>query len=279
MKEINHIEVQTLALKEFNEYLILLKENKVDYQIIKQKRADAPDSIFLNNWFSTHKNDNIPEGLLIIYPVKAENRRIERDQEIIDMLKKDYAHFVDLTFLEKENQFLESTGSLIFDHNNKKIYCCYSERATSKAVEIFLETINKFSKFPYNLIAFNAFDLRGKNIYHTNCMMAMLEHHAVVCLSSITDEKERAKVKRSLEENRKIIDLSQKQVENFCGNIINVKNSEGNTVLIMSSKARKAFTKRQIKTFSKSYSIMAAKIPTIESVGGGSTRCMVAEIF
>lgn len=280
MKNMKAEDSQKLGLQEFNQYVDMLRSNKVDVEVCIQKNPDAPDSIFLNNWFSTHKNENFPDGLLIVYPVKAVNRRLERDAEIIEKLRKEYAAFEDLSYLENQGEFLESTGCLIFDHNNLKIYRSYSERATEKATAVFIDTINKYSKKPYRLIAFRAFDLNDRPIYHTNCMMAILEHHAVICLNSITNHKDREMVKACLEENRKIIDLSHRQVEQFCGNIINVKNSEDKTVLLMSSTAKKAYSKRQIETFNKHYPIiLAPKINVIEEVGGGSARCLVAELF
>ena len=270
---------QDLALLEFNEYIDLLKEYNINYEIIVQKDRNAADSIFLNNWFSTHKNEYFPEGLLIIYPIKAVSRRLEKTQEAIEKLKKDYKSFLDFSYLENDNEFLESTGCLIFDYNNRKIYCCYSERATVKAVSTFFEKFNQLSKYPFELITFKATDLNGKSIYHTNCLMAILEHHVVICLNSITDLEERQKVIKSLEENRKIIEISQKQLENFCGNVINVKNNEGKTVVLMSQRARKNFTKRQISNLTKFYKILSTRLTTIEKVGGGSARCLVGELF
>jgi hypothetical protein len=279
MQELPGVNLQELALLEFNSFTQLLKQFNVELETGKQKHATAADSIFLNNWFSTHKNEYFPDGLLIIYPVKAPTRRLEKTPELIELLRKEYKDFVDLSYLEKENEFLESTGSLIFDHNNRKVYCCYSDRATVKAVNTCMETLNKFSKLPFELIPFKALDQNGRTIYHTNCMMAILEHHTIICLSSIKDESERLKVRELIAENRKIIEISYKQMEHFCANVINVKNKEGKTVLIMSQTAKKNFTKKQISTLSNNYKILATSIPTIEKIGGGSARCMVAEIF
>lgn len=272
-------DVQSKALEEFNEYTSKLQAFKINHDVINQINPNAPDSIFLNNWFSTHKNENIPEGLLVIYPVKALNRRIEKISIIIETLKKDYKHFVDLSYLEEENEFLESTGSLIFDHNNRKIYCCYSERATIKAVNIFIETINRFTKNPYKLISFKALDKSGNNIYHTNCMMAILEYHTIVCLNAIKDDTERINVKSMLEENRDIIEINENQMNKYCGNVINVKDKEGNTVVLMSDSAQKGFSTKQLKLLNSYYKILSVNISTIERVGGGSARCLVAELY
>jgi len=280
MKEnVNDEDVQAKAIVEFEGYTMLLEKFNISYEVISQINPNAPDSIFLNNWFSTHKNENIPEGLLIIYPIKALNRRIEKCPEIIEKLKESYKYFVDLSYLEKENEFIESTGSLIFDHNNRKIYCCYSERATVKAVNVFMETINKHTKSPYELISFKALDKNGNSIYHTNCIMAILEHHTIICLSVIKDETERSKLKSSIQENRNMIEITEEQMESYCGNIINVKNKDGNTVVLMSQSANKGFTKKQLQILKKSYKVLSVNINTIERVGGGSARCMVAELY
>jgi hypothetical protein len=276
---VNDEDVQAKAILEFNEYIMLLDKFNISYETISQINQNAPDSIFLNNWFSTHKNENIPEGLLIIYPIKALNRRIEKCPEIIDKLKESYKYFVDLSYLEKENEFIESTGSLVFDHNNRKIFCCYSERATVKAVNVFMGTINKYTKNPYELISFKASDKNGKSIYHTNCIMAILEHHTIICLSVIKDETEKSRVKSSLQENRKIIEITEKQIESYCGNVINVKDKDGKTVLLMSQSAQNGFTNKQLQTLKKSYKVISVNINTIETVGGGSARCMVSELY
>ena len=276
---VNDEDVQAKAILEFNEYIMLLDKFNISYETISQINQNAPDSIFLNNWFSTHKNENIPEGLLIIYPIKALNRRIEKCPEIIDKLKESYKYFVDLSYLEKENEFIESTGSLVFDHNNRKIFCCYSERATVKAVNVFMETVNKYTKNPYELISFKASDKNGKSIYHTNCIMAILEHHTIICLSVIKDETEISRVKSSLQENRKIIEITEKQIESYCGNVINVKDKDGKTVVLMSQSAQNGFTNKQLQTLKKSYKVISVNINTIETVGGGSARCMVSELY
>jgi len=181
--------------------------------------------------------------------------------------------------LEQENEFIESTGCLIFDNNNRKIYCCLSERATVKALNVFMETINKYSKEPFELVPFKSTDRNDKPIYHTNCMMAMLKDHAVVCLSSIKDLNERIKVKALLEENRRIIDISFQEMENFCGNVINVRNKSDETVLIMSRSAQKGFSKKSMQSLKKSYKIIAPDVYTIEKIGGGSVRCMAGEFY
>jgi len=256
-----------------------LKDAKVDVEFFKQKNDKAPDSVFLNNWFSTHKNENFPDGLLIIYPLKSPSRRIEKDSEIIENLRKIYKDFVDLSFLENENEFLESTGSLLIDHSNLKVYICLSERATEKAVQVFLETLNRYSKKTYQAVTFKGTDRNGRAIYHTNVMLAILENHAVICLDAIKDKDEREKVKAELLKNREIIDISFEEMEGFCGNVINVKNKEDETVVIMSKCAEQSFSKKNAETLKQNYKIAPVGIPTIEKVGGGSARCMVAEVF
>jgi len=156
--------------------------------------------------------------------MKSEKRRLERNPEFIEKFKINYKHFIDLSYLEKENEYLESTGTLIFDNNNRKIYCAVSERATKRALDIFIESFNKFTSQPYELITFNSFDKNDRPIYHTNCLMSVLEKHVVVCLNSIKNKEEREKVRKSIEISEKnLIDLTFKEMENFCANIINVK--------------------------------------------------------
>lgn len=217
--------------------------------------------------------------MLIIYPLKANSRRLEKHPDLIEILKKKYKHFVDLSYLELDNEYLESTGSLIFDHNYRKIYCCLSERATIKALNVFMETINRFAKEPFELITFKGKDNNDKSIYHTNCMLAILKDHAVVCLSAIKDLDERERVKVSLEANRKVIEISWREMEHFCGNVINITNKDGEIMLLMSENAEKNFSKKNIQILKKAYSIIAPNLCSIEKVGGGSARCMVAEGF
>jgi len=279
MQDVKDVDTQDAGLKEFTSYVQGLKDAKVDVEFFTQKNEKAPDSVFLNNWFSTHKNENFPDGLLILYPLKSPSRRIEKDTEVIERLKKVYKDFVDLSYLESENEFLESTGSLLIDHNNLKVYVCLSERATEKAVHVFLETLNKHSVKPYQAVTFKGTDKDGKPIYHTNVMMAILENHVVICLDAIKDNDEKEKVKAQIQENRKLLSISFKEMEGFCGNIINVKNKDDDTVVIMSKCAQQSFSKKNAETLKKNYKIVAVAIPTIEKVGGGSARCMVAEIF
>jgi len=224
MKNADIPDIQNKALAEFTNFVDQVKEKNINVNVFKQCHPDAADSVFPNNWFSTHKNEFIPDGIFILYPMKSEKRRLERNPEFIEKFKINYKHFIDLSYLEKENEYLESTGTLIFDNNNRKIYCAVSERATKRALDIFIESFNKFTSQPYELITFNSFDKNDRPIYHTNCLMSVLEKHVVVCLNSIKNKEEREKVRKSIEISEKnLIDLTFKEMENFCANIINVK--------------------------------------------------------
>jgi hypothetical protein len=242
-------------------------------------RFEAADSVFPNNWFSTHKNKYFPEGLLIIYPMKSALRRLERNSIIIEKLKTNYKNFVDLTYLEKEAEFLESTGCLILDNLNKRVFCSLSERASKKALDIFIDNFNQYSLEPFELITFNSFDLDNNSIYHTNVLLSILENHVVICSETIKDEGERKKVLQKLSENREIVELSFAELKNFGCNVLMVKNFKNENVLIISQTALDNLSEKNRKIFSDNYKICVNRIDIIEFIGGGSARCMVCEIF
>jgi hypothetical protein len=271
---------QQKALEEFNQIVSNIEKNNIDVMVYNQCHKEAVDSVFPNNWFSTHKNEDIPEGLLIIYPLKSPLRRLERNADIIKDLKSKYEHFVDLSYLENKGEYLESTGSLIFDNLNKRIYCNISERATENALNIFIKEFNKYSKKGYSLITFSAVDKNGDKIYHTNVMMTILENHVVICSNTIKNKKDKMKVLKLAAENRKIIRVSFNEMNNFCCNMINVKSKNGkNIVVILSKTAYDHFQSKNKKILEKNYTLCINDLKTIELVGGGSARCMVGEIF
>lgn len=272
--------VQEKALNESNQFVSNLVTLGVKVQVEQQCHDSAVDSVFPNNWFSTHKNVYFPEGLLIIYPLKSENRRLERDENLIAKLKSNYKYFIDLSYLEQEGEFLESTGCLIFDNINRNIYCSISERASERALNIFIEIFNKYSLQPFKLVTFHAEDLNSNAIYHTNVLMSVLEKHIVICLETIKDEKERENVIKEIKDSSKeLVDVSFKELKNFGCNIISVKNKENKTVLIMSKAALDGFSEKTKSALKNDYIFAVNDISTIELVGGGSTRCMVAEIY
>lgn len=279
MNESHDSDINAKAQKEFDEFADKLKSKHVQVEVYDQPYPQASDAVFPNNWFSTHKNKYFPDGLLILYPMKSALRRLERNPLIINKLRANYKHFIDLSCLENENEYLESTGSLIFDNLNKRIFCSLSERATKKALEAFITSINKIALEPYQLITFSSFDQENNSIYHTNVLLSILERHAVICSETIKDANEQENLLQKLSENRKLLIVSFQELKNFACNILMVKNSYAENVLIISQSAYDNLNEEHRKLLETEYLLCVNNIATIEYVGGGSARCMVAEIF
>lgn len=275
----NHFQIKTSnsnlserALKEFDDFVEILRKNKIDVVVVQDTiEPHTPDSIYPNNWFSTHST-----GELVLYPMFAENRRLERKQGAINTIKEHFsAHkVIDLTKWEDKNRFLEGTGSMILDHNNRVAYACRSERTDDIVFEEFYTKLNSEPEI------FNSYDEKGRNIYHTNVMLSIGAKYAVICAESITDTNRRESVINRLKKsNRDVIEISFDQMRNFCANIIEVRNSEDESFLIMSEAAKNAFTKEQKEILKKHCKIISSPLDSIEQAGGGSARCMIAEIF
>lgn len=268
------LEIQRQALIEFDNMVEKLKNNGIDVKILQDTELPyTPDSIFPNNWFSTHSND-----LTILYPMFAKNRRLERREDIYDFFdNKKEIKILDYSNLENENIFLEGTGSLVLDRKNKKAYCSLSERADERLLDIFCNDMS------YKKIAFHSYQtVKGerKLIYHTNVMMAIAENYALICADAIDDVNEREKVLDELKNDRKeIIYISEKQVENFLGNAIELKNKDNQSILVMSLTAFNSLTVEQKESIEKYSLILAVDVSTIEEHGGGSARCMIAELY
>lgn len=260
------------ALQEFDILAATLSESGVHVLIFDDIREPhTPDSIFPNNWFSTH-----PDGTLCIYPMMAENRRLERRDEIIETLgvKFDVRRTLDLTSLENEGKFLEGTGSLVLDHENRIAYACLSPRTNEDALNIWAEKMN------FEVTSFAAFDSNGQAIYHTNVMMCVGDTFAVVCLESVADDSQRKTLRETLERTGKaIVEISPHQMNRFAGNMLLLRNKEGEYLLVLSQQAYGSLEQGQIEALAKYARLVAAEIPTIESCGGGSVRCMIAENF
>ena len=267
-------EIQNSALIEFDKMVEKLKSIGIDVKVIQDtKEPHTPDSIFPNNWFSTHYSNTV-----VLYPMFAENRRLERTDGIYDFFDNvDNLNVVDYSSLEKENIFLEGTGALVLDRKNKKAYCSLSKRADEKLLDIFCEDAG------YKKIAFHSYQTindERKSIYHTNVMMAMGENYAILCADSIDDLEERARVIGELEKDEKeIVYISEQQVENFLGNTIELVNNEGVNVCVMSATAYSVLTAEQKSIIEKYDVILPVDVHTIEKYGGGSARCMIAELF
>ena len=267
-------EIQNKALIEFDNMVEKLKKVGIDVKVMQDtKEPHTPDSIFPNNWFSTHYSNTV-----VLYPMFAENRRLERTDTIYDYFDRvDNLNIVDYSSLEKENIFLEGTGSLVLDRKNKKAYCSLSERADEKLLNIFCEDAG------YKKIAFHSYQTVNeirKAIYHTNVMMAMGENYAILYADSIDDLKEREKVIRELEsDGKEIVYISEYQVEHFLGNAIELINNENVKICVMSTTAYSVLTDEQKNIIEKYDVIVPVDVHTIEKYGGGSARCMIAELF
>ena len=264
------------AQKEFDDYVDKLRKFGVEVIVVSDNQEnDTPDSVFPNNWVSFHN-----DGTMAIYPMFAENRRLERREDIILELEKEgflIVNIVDYTSAEDQNIFLEGTGSMILDRQNKIAYCAISPRADE---ELFIEFCEDFEYTPVIFTANQTVDNSREAIYHTNVMMCIAETFSVICLSCIDDKKERKNVISHLKKSGKeIIDITEKQMHQFAGNMLQVKGKNNELFLVMSQAAYNSLTKEQIKKIEKHCNIISSSLETIETCGGGSARCMMAEVF
>lgn len=263
-------DVQKYAELEFDGLLKLLTEHKVKVELIEiSDELETPDAIFPNNWFSTH-----PDGTMVLYPMKAVNRRLERRPELIELLHHRYPNLLDLSRNEDRGLFLEGTGSIILDNINKKAYAALSERTSSNLLYEWSKKTN------YETITFSAYDENEKLIYHTNVLLSIGEGFCILCSNAIKDTDELRLVKKSFQETgHEIIEINYSQLKKFCGNCIQLTNESGEKFLVMSSQAFGAFLPEQIARIEKYCKIIHTPLDTIESQGGGSARCMIAELF
>jgi hypothetical protein len=263
--------VNEKAQQEFDRMVNTLCSNGVDVTVIDDTpEPHTPDSIFPNNWVSFHA-----DGGIFLYPMQAENRRLERREDIIAKLEDNFAvkHIIDLSRFEVENKFLEGTGSMVLDRGNKIAYACLSPRTDQEVLDLFCEQAG------YNTVSFDAVDEKGKAIYHTNVLMCVGSSFAVVCLDSIPNPHEKIVIKESFTSTHKeIIDISFAQMNQFAGNMLEVKNTEGENLIVMSSNAFNALDDEQKTTLEKYGKLIYSDINTIETNGGGSARCMMAEV-
>ncbi|EMQ94903.1 hypothetical protein D778_00263 [Xanthomarina gelatinilytica] len=268
--------INTKAQEEFDAFVEKLQAVGVHVIVVSDnKELDTPDSVFPNNWVSFHEN-----GDVALYPMFAENRRKERREDILEHIEAQgftIENIVDYTSAEKEGIFLEGTGSLLLDRVNKKAYCALSARADE---DLFIEFCEDFEYTPVIFTAYQTVEGERKPIYHTNVMMCLAETFAVICLDSIDDKKERKNVLKHLKEDGKeVIVITEDQVANFAGNMLQVRGLDNKRFLVMSQAAHDSLTTAQIKTIEKHCDILSSSLETIETCGGGSARCMMAEIF
>ena len=263
------------AQREFDEFVALLRANGVNVIVVEDiKENDTPDALFPNNWISMHE-----DGKVGLYPMFAENRRRERREDILDILEEngfEISEVIDYSSAEEEEVFLEGTGSLILDRENGIAYCALSDRANE---ELLIEFCEDFEYTPIIFGAYQSAENKRLPIYHTNVMMCVADRFAVICLDSIDDKKERKAVKEQLKSNGKtIVAITEKQMHEFAGNMLQVKATNG-PALVMSDRAYRSLQPDQIKTLESFGSIIHPKLDIIETCGGGSARCMMAEIF
>lgn len=260
------------AQQEFDRFVLQLREHQIAVRVFDDTEQPVkPDAVFPNNWFSTHEN-----GVLVLYPMAAQNRRTERRSDITEQLKNEFGYRTvhDLSYFEKEEKFLEGTGSIVFDHEQKIAYAAFSPR-TDK--DVLLQTCELLGYLP---LVFTTAGKNGQPVYHTNVLMALQPELAVVCPDCIPLADDRRAVLRMLEISGKtILSISISQLEAFAGNMLFVKNASGKTHVLLSQSAWNSLEKKQQETFMHFAQPIIAAIPVIEKTGGGSVRCMVAELY
>ncbi|MBV7569425.1 citrulline utilization hydrolase CtlX [Pseudomonas sp. PDM27] len=265
-------DVQLKALAEFDGYVDALRRHGVEVLVHNDREAPhTPDSIFPNNWWSSH-----PDGTLVLYPMQGHNRRLERDKGVLDGLLGEYRveQVLDLSSLEEQEVFLEGTGSMVLDRQQRICYAGYSTRTHARALDQLVTHLG------YELCAFNAVDRQGVAIYHTNVMMSVGTRLAVVCLSAVADPAERQALRTRLEDSGKqVIALDWAQLESFAGNMLEVHNAAGEPLLVMSRTAWQSLDADQRRLIETHTTPLPVNIDTIERIGGGSARCMLAEVF
>ncbi len=258
--EFRNEDIQAKALVEFDSAVEKLQAKGIEVIVFEDTPSPTkPDAIFPNNWFSVHENH------VILYPMMAENRRLERRMDIIDTILGN-RNLIDLSTSERDGKFLEGTGSIVFDHDIKMAFAALSLRTNLEILEKLCATIG------YKWFAFNT----KNHIYHTNVVMSIGSKYSLICFNEL-DSTDSKKLKAHLNPNKNIIEIPQEQVALFCGNVLEVQNKKGEEFIVMSETAYNAFNPSQLEAFEKEPLVVS--IPTIETVGGGGIRCMLAEIF
>lgn len=272
----NSNQINLTAQTEFDNFVLKLRSFGVDVIVFQDDdKFDTPDSVFPNNWISFHSN-----GDIALYPMFAENRRNERREDVVKYIEKNrylINNVIDYSSAEESNIFLEGTGSIVLDRLNRKAYCAVSERSNEELLIEFCED------FEYTPVVFNAFQSVNEArelIYHTNVMMCVADNFVIICLDCIDDKKQRNNVIAHLKEDGKeIIKISENQVNSFAGNMLQILDRNNNSLLIMSESAYNVLTRAQKDIINKYAKIVFSSLNTIETYGGGSARCMMAEVF
>jgi hypothetical protein len=268
--------VNAKATQEFDSMVEKLRNANIQVIVVQDtKEFDTPDSIFPNNWISFHKN-----GTIGLYPMFAKNRRLERKDSILEAVEAEgfvIETVVDYTEAETDGFYLEGTGSILLDRENHKAYCALSARADE---ELFIEFCEDFEYTPVVFSAYQTVNDKRELIYHTNVMMCLGTTFAVVCLASIDDKKERKNLLKHLhQDGKKIIEILEDQVNNFAGNMLQLKGTDNRSYLVMSQSALESLRPSQVQLLEAHATILSSPLDTIETCGGGSARCMMAEVF
>jgi len=268
----NLSETASNAILEFDAFVQKLRENGVDVLVYQDtKDPHTPDSIFPNNWISFHE-----EGVVCQFPMFAENRRKERNNAVIQLVKEKFkvTEQLDFTYFEAENLFNEGTGSMVLDRDHKIAYACLSPRTAIKPLQAFCKEMK------YKAVCFNAFGENGDPIYHTNVMMCVADKYVVICLDAITNPQEKLMLSETIiATGKKIIPISITQMNSFAGNMLQVVNNKGQKILVMSHHAYESLYDEQANELQAFNTLLYASLNTIETNGGGSARCMMAEVF
>ncbi|WP_405211756.1 citrulline utilization hydrolase CtlX [Dokdonia sp. Asnod2-E02] len=269
-------EINTKAQQEFDDFVAKLRAVGVNVIVENDDiKGNTPDSVFPNNWVSFHESGNVA-----LYPMFAENRRRERREEVLARLESEgftINNIVDYTEAEDEDVFLEGTGSILMDRQNERAYCALSARADES---LFIEFCEDFEYTPVVFTANQTVDGKRLPIYHTNVMMCLAEEFCVICLDTIDDKKERKNVLKHLKETGKqVITITEEQMHHFAGNMLQVLGADDKKYLVMSADAHQSLTKDQVNKIEKHCEILSSDLSTIETCGGGSARCMMAEVF
>jgi len=264
-------DVHGKALKEFDQFVSVLRSNGVDVTLVADTpEPSTPDSIFPNNWISFHG-----EGTVLLYPMYAPNRRAERKEQVVEKINE---HFlinkkIDLSYNERNGLFLEGTGSMVLDRDNRIAFACLSPRTDKRVLDEFCNKMN------YGAVVFHAVDENGQPIYHTNVLMCIADKFVVICLDSIRNPEEKNKVIAAIQgTGKELIDINYDQLNHFAENMLQVENNKGEKLLVMSTQAFQSLSNEQVQKLSGYNRIIHASLNTIEVNGGGSARCMMAEI-
>lgn len=265
-------DAQQKAVQEFDQFVQKLSAAGMDVTVVQDTPLPhTPDSVFPNNWISFHSN-----GMIVLYPMYAANRRAERKAHVVAAIagKFSLTKYLDFSAAEQDNRFLEGTGSMVLDRSNRIAYACISPRTDKSLFEKWCASMQ------YTPCSFHSVDEKGGEIYHTNVMMCVADTYVVICLDSIRDDAERTFVATTITgSGKKIVDISFNQINRFAGNMLQVENRQGTKYLVMSSQAYASLNQDQVEVLESFNPILHSDLNTIETNGGGSARCMIAEVF